>query len=370
MTTENNRFKRLPVARRRAVILGLCLVLLVVIFLAAEGFVRYRAWVKHGGASIRIEKTYKLDENTGLRILRTEYRSERLTINSFGFRSPEIDREKPADTYRIAFLGGSTTFNFEVSGNANTWPALVVSSLSTPGEIRQFDFINAGVPGYSLGRSRERFEQLVKSFRPDLVVIYHASNDLSGISRRAARKAGVLGNWGDQSLSWVSSWSLLAFLVEKSLQIILRQHSISTGDKLKVDPDTLAEPFGRELRNLVRSVKSSGAKVALVAYATRLQRSMSVSERKAAAAFPLLYYMPYMTPNTLLDSFDAYNRVIRDVAKEENAVLIEAATAIPGDDRHFVDSVHLNDRGSAVMADIVSKSLRQFVNQSNLESNN
>ena len=76
-----------------------------------------------------------------------------------------------------------------------------------------------------------------------------------------------------------------------------------------------------------------------------------------------------MTPNTLLDSFDAYNRVIRAVAKEENAVLIEAATAIPGDDRHFVDSVHLNDRGSAVMADIVSKSLRQFVNQSNLESN-
>ena len=125
----------------------------------------------------------------------------------------------------------------------------------------------------------------------------------------------------------------------------------------------------RELRNLVRSVKSSGAKVALVTYATRLRRSMSASERKAAAATSL-YYMPYMTPTTLLDSFDAYNRVIRDVAKEENAALIEAATAIPGDERHFTDSVHLNDRGSAVMADIVSKSLRQFLNQSNLESNN
>ena len=132
MTTENNWFERLSVARRRAVIMGLCLVLFVVIFLAAEGFVRYRSWVKHGSAGFRIEKTYYLDENTGLRIPRPGYRTARLTINRFGFRSPEIEREKPADTYRIAFLGGSTTFNGEVSGNANTWPALVVSRSALP----------------------------------------------------------------------------------------------------------------------------------------------------------------------------------------------------------------------------------------------
>ena len=101
---------------------------------------------------------------------------------------------------------------------------------------------------------------------------------------------------------------------------------------------------------------------------TRLRRGMSASERKSAAATSL-YYMPYMTPNTLLDSFDAYNRVIRAVAKEENAVLIEAATAIPGDDRHFTDSIHFNNRGSEVMANVVSKSLLQLVNQRNLESN-
>lgn len=365
MTTENNWFEQLSIARRRAVILGLCLVLLVVIFLAAEGFVRYRAWVKYGGATVRIENIFYLDENTGMRYPIPGYRSARLTINSFGFRSPEIDREKPADTYRIAFLGGSTTFNFEVFGNANTWPALVVSSLSTPGEKRQFDFINAGAPGFNAGLSRERFEQLVKSFQPDLVVIYHANNDLIRFSRSAARKAGVY-NLVDQSLSWISSWSLLSYLVEKNILFILRQHNIF---KLKVDPDTLAEPFGRELRNLVRSVKSSGAKVALVTFSTRLRRSMSASERKAAAVTHL-YYMPYMTPNTFLDSFDAYNRVIRAVAKEENAVLIEAATAIPADDRHFTDSVHFTDRGAEVMANVISESLHQLVNQRNLESNN
>lgn len=190
----------------------------------------------------------------------------------------------------------------------------------------------------------------------------------STLSRSAARKAGVLANTGEQGLSWVLSWSSLAYLVERNILIILRQNSIFTGDKLKVDPDTLAEPFSRELRNLVRSVKSSGAEVALVTFANRLRHSMSASERKAAAVTHL-YYMPYMTPNTLLDSFDAYNRVIRAVAKEENTVLIEAATAIPGDDRHFTDSIHFTDRGAEVMANVISKSLRQLVNQRKLESN-
>ena len=45
--------------------------------------------------------------------------------NSLGFRSPELSLEKGKSTYRIAFLGGSTTFSSSVSGNENTFPYLV-----------------------------------------------------------------------------------------------------------------------------------------------------------------------------------------------------------------------------------------------------
>ena len=68
--------------------------------------------------------------------------------------------------------------------------------------------------------------------------------------------------------------------------------------------------------------------------------------------------MPYMTPAGLIESFDAYNDAIRKVAREEGAILVEAAHAVPGEASQFVDSVHFNDQGSATMADIVAPALR------------
>lgn len=367
MNTENNRFERMSPLQVRAVLLGLCVIFLVVLFALAEGAVRYRAWTKHGTSSFRVDNTYIFDESIDLRIPRPGYSTERMTINSSGFRSPEIDRESPTNTYRIAFLGASTTFSAEVSGDAKTWPALVVDQLNSSGAERQFDYINAGVPGYSVEHSQTRFESQVKPYRPNLVVIYHATNDLSAISRDAARSAGVFTTSGEKGFSWFSNWSMLAFLVEKNLQVLFRQNNVFNDQKLKADPESLARPFGKSLRDLVGSIKAAGADVVLVTFSTHLRRGMSADDQKAAA-ITSLFYMPYMTPQSLLDSFDAYNRAIREVAKDEGALLIDAANLIPGDDRHFADSVHLTDRGSAVMADIVSKTLSQLLDQGSLKS--
>jgi lysophospholipase L1-like esterase len=63
--------------------------------------------------------------------------------------------------------------------------------------------------------------------------------------------------------------------------------------------------------------------------------------------------MPYMTAPLLLDAFDEYNRVVREVAAEKDALLIDMAMAVPGDRQHFADSVHFNDQGCAVFAQAV-----------------
>ena len=56
---------------------------------------------------------------------------------------------KPPGTYRIAFLGGSTTYCAEVSGDDKTWPYLVVEALKAGYPDRRFDYVNVGVPGYT-----------------------------------------------------------------------------------------------------------------------------------------------------------------------------------------------------------------------------
>ena len=144
--------------QRATVIGGVYLALFVILFALAEGVVRVRAWLKHGQAVVRIEDTYRIDEQTGLRVPMPGFTTPRLTINSLGFRGPELPRDKPPGTYRIAFLGGSTTYCAEVSGDDKTWPYLVVEALKLAHPDRRFDYINAGVPGYTTHESLRRFE--------------------------------------------------------------------------------------------------------------------------------------------------------------------------------------------------------------------
>jgi hypothetical protein len=69
--------------------------------------------------------------------------------------------------------------------------------------------------------------------------------------------------------------------------------------------------------------------------------------------------MPYMTAQGLIEGFEAYNEVIRDVAARTESLLIEAAHEIPGNAEHFHDSVHFRDAGSDLLARIVVEGLAQ-----------
>jgi hypothetical protein len=73
-----------------------------------------------------------------------------------------------------------------------------------------------------------------------------------------------------------------------------------------------------------------------------LRQEQSPEEKKESAVTNL-YYTPYFTPDDLLRHFGAYNAVIRRVATENGVVLIGGESDIPGDNRHFVDSVHFTD---------------------------
>jgi len=355
---HENRFGRMSRGLQIAVVCGVCLSVFLILFGVAEAAVRVRAWIKHGQSVVRIEDSYRRDEKTGLRLPRPGFSTSRLTINSLGFRSPEISIEKPAQTYRIAFLGASTTYSADVSGEEKTWPHLVVKALEDAHPHRSFEYINAGVPGFTTHDSLVRFEVEVGALDPDLVVIYHATNDLSGNSRASARAQGLSGAAESKTLSWLSKWSLFVYLVEKNLRIIaLQQATDDASNKMDVDAAALAIPFETSLRELVRTVQASGAKVALVTFATRLHAAQT-PEEQIEAALTALYYMPYMTPAGLIESFNAYNDVIRKVAREEGAIVVEAAKAVPGDVSQFIDSVHFTELGSSTMANVVASVLR------------
>ena len=110
------------------------------------------------------------------------------------------------------------------------------------------------------------------------------------------------------------------------------------------------------MTNLIRAAKEVAPVVAVATFSVQYRRDQP-PDHQARAASTSLYYMPYMTVTTLLDSFDAYNDVIRSLARSEEILLVDGENEIPGDSTYFNDSVHFTDAGSAAMADRVASVL-------------
>lgn len=272
-----------------------------------------------------------------------------LEIDSRGFRSPELEVPKPEGRLRLAFLGGSTTFCAEASSTEAAWPTRVANKLSETFPDADIDFVNAGVSGYSIEKSALNLEHRVASLEPDVIVIYHATNDITKDTRKLAQEAGVYRGHGDAG-SWIGRYSLAWALIEKNLLFKKRMRETKAGtERLTIDSNTVALDFETRLTELVREAQELASLVVLPTFSYHVRREHD-ADKRLAACNTSLFYMPYMTPDGCLEAFEAYNDAIRRVAGATGALLVEGEHEIPGDKKHFNDSVHLIGPGHTKMA--------------------
>jgi hypothetical protein len=155
-----SRLDDLSPAKRQLLLAGVILITLTILAVLAEGAIRIRQCVRFGYLW-GVEETYMLDPDSGLRVPIPNSELGPIKINSTGFRGPEIAQPKAPGQIRAAF------------------------------PRRIFDYINASVPGYSLESSLRNLRHRVAPLEPDVIVIYHSTNDISGNSYLLARKNGL-----------------------------------------------------------------------------------------------------------------------------------------------------------------------------------
>jgi hypothetical protein len=317
-----------------------------------EAAVRLRQLARHGTTSTKQELVE--DPASGLSIPVPGSRVGPVAINSLGFRGPEIELPKPPERTRIAFLGGSTTFCARASSEDKTWPALVVAGLHAEHPGVDLDLVNAGVPGYSAVQSLLNLEHRVAALAPDVVVIYHGTNDLTQISREMAYAAGLVDSLSEQE-SFLSRYSVAWSLLGKNLRY--RRRTTGRGAELELDTAALAARFRDCVERLVAAAQRTADVVVLVTFSYRQRREQSPAELREASGSSL-YYMPWLSPESVLAGFETVNEVLRGVAAERGAVLVGGELAIPADAAHFADSVHFFDPGERSQADRVLAGLR------------
>ncbi|HTF90103.1 MAG TPA: SGNH/GDSL hydrolase family protein [Planctomycetota bacterium] len=347
----SQRKPRASLGRKLALSLGVLVALLVLLELT----VRTRQYVKHGTFGTMHQFVH--DPASGLDIPPPGRVTANFAINKLGFRGPLVEMPKPAGTLRLAFLGASTTFCAEATSEEKTWPARVAAAAAQQRTEGSVDYVNAGVGGYLIDQIKQSFERRVAQFEPDVIFIYEATNDLTKDTRELAIAQDVYSGHSDED-SWLSRVSLVWYLVEKNM--LLRSRKIGAVDKhgsVHFEARELSRNYRARIESLSDAAKARSKLVVLMTFSTQARREQDPA-RQFEACNTSFYYMPYMTPELLLDGFDEYNRVMREVAAEKGALLLDVAFAVPGDRRHFNDSVHFTDQGCAVFADAVIRGLQ------------
>lgn len=328
---------------------GITIVLatLVLGFLALEGLARLRLMVKYDRTTSDYFES-RIDERTKLKLPIPSQTIGGCHINSLSFRGAEIAERKPSGTLRIACVGGSTTFCAEVNDDAGTWPEQIATRLRAKLPDLPIEVFNAGLPGIGIDETRTDYEARVALCEPDVVVLYHATNDLSRDSRILALERGVIHEAPDQR-SWFAEHFVVVDLIEKNLRMMSRRNRAKAGDSLlDCDFTALASGFEAKVTDFVTQ-SAKGRYVVIPTFSTQLRADQNEA-RQYAAAVTSLYYMPYFDPARLLAAFAAYNDALRRAAKSSDALLVECADSIPGDPEHFRDSVHLTARGCSILA--------------------
>jgi lysophospholipase L1-like esterase len=317
--------------------------------LLCEGAVRLRAWILYGTTAPVVSSLLVEDPATGLVVPRAgadvRGRKVQIHVDSLGFRGPEIPREKPPGTVRIACLGASTTFCGEVSSDEKTWPAQLERLLCARFPDVPIEVVNAGVPGYRISQTLASFRRRVLPLQPDLVIDYEANNDMARDTEELARARGLLGDAG-AAAGWLDRHSLLVNLVHKNLEV---RAKASSAGKLASLPPELTRSFAAELSALEDEAERAGVPLVVGTFLVKYRRGQP-REVQLANADVAFYYMPWMTVDLLLDGIDAYNAAIRDVARARGIVLADDPDAVPADADHYADCMHFTDAGCERLA--------------------
>lgn len=271
-------------------------------------------------------------------------------VNSLSMRESSEIGPKKKGTLRILAVGGSTTYGLFTTANDKTWPKRVQAHLQKEGKT--VEVLNGGVPAWDLRTSQTNLELRLYALEPDVVICYHAYNDL--VANPDPRYAED-SKKDDPSDMWRP-------LRGSALYRFLRMRLQDPGDALIKKADAItdagAEAFERNLRRFVKRTRAIGAKPFLCTYPSAFRKTHKES---AEAKVPgLKRWFDEMSPFTypaLIGGLARYNDLIRKVAKEETVPYAELEQGMPKDVKLYMSTVHHSDEGEDKVAGIITKAL-------------
>ncbi len=301
----------------------------------------------------------------GLAFLNYGLTPDRGDVNSLGYRGEEIAQPKPSGVYRIVALGGSTTYGLFLDEWWLTYPGQLQSMLRSDYGYEHVEVINAGVPQYSTWESAVNLLLRVPDLAPDMVIVYHAINDV-GVRLSDPEFYDGLdtsnGYWREADYPLPPS-VLLRYGLRKlgnDLDIAYSLNTVFRGpagarscEPDHSGPETVCRGFGMTARETLAANPP--------VYFERNLRNMILLARGMGAR-PLLLTWSYspldfpieggggMVHAHLREGADEHNAIIRRVAEDEATLFYDLAASMPTEEAYWVNGIHMKATGTGEMA--------------------
>ena len=290
------------------------------------------------------------------------------TINSHSFIStPELTVHKDSSIVRIAFFGGSSTAGTGVNlEDEFTWPWIVGEKLRSI-TSKKVEILNAALGAYTTFESFGAFWSRVRYYKPDIVIVNHAWNDMYYFRQNNEHMAL---NWKKKD-SWeykkVSLKRYDSHWIDKYIswsQVLVRFRFIIINNLVQSGGELFVEKKEKS-KNILKSNPVSNNKEILDTYRFNLQLFENVSDMIGAKLYvckqaTLLnkseksVHYGYDQQNRLGWYSDVYSILENDF--QENQLI--DFSVLNGEKEYFADHVHPTPLGSKKFSEIVFAQLK------------
>ena len=292
--------------------------------------------------------------------------------------SSEELREKKPGTIRILFLGGSATECSALSYEQR-YPTLVRKILQKKYPGGSIEIMNAGMAWYASKHSLINYVTYYRIWKPDIVVVMHAMNDLY---RSFSPPEYAMGEYDElwthfygpsiQGANppafyehlWIQlkSASVFGFPV-KTITEAWYSHFRNRKEDYGIEKFLSLPKYEHYLRTLLKEIQNDGAEPVLVTEPSLFKETLAPAEKgvlrfaKEVCATQKGWVREYPSAASMQHAMEIYNQTAARIGQEEKVPVADAAAKLPRDLAHFTDDVHYTALGASDMAELVAQTI-------------
>lgn len=287
-----------------------------------------------------------------------QYKTNNLRFINGSDGNRDIVIPKPGGLYRINCLGASTTGNYiEFEGQVFSYPMELEKILKSELRNKQVEVNNCGHGGYNSADILVRYALQVADTCPNVVIIYHAYNDISSYftSNFDSDYSHSRRNLGESYWKYAISakipripLSFFYFLLSKWWPLNIRSSLLAQVTRGEVDtsldPTLGLQTYRRNIQHIIDLCRCNNTQVILSTYCLYLHSEIEHDS------------LHQLYGRILAQE----NEIMRDLAMTNKLQLVDNAKLVPPDERYFVDSVHFTPEGMQVIARNIAEAVKKI----------